>query len=370
MESIFSFFYNFTSLICIITIIVFVHEFGHYFVAKISGVKIEQFSIGFGKEIFGFNDKSGTRWKICSLPFGGYVKMFGDAGAASDPDNEKIKQFTEEEAKTSFHTKPLSVRSAIIFAGPLFNFLLAILLLTVLFTFNGKSIATSKIGSVAENSAAYEAGIKAGDVITEIDGTKIANFADIQRIISINTGTQVNITLKRDDLDKNIKLTPKFIEREDFLGNVAKTPMLGVSSGSVTHKELGVFSAFTSSITETYNISASTLKAIGQMVTGQRSVKEISGPIGIAKYSGQSASRGLTTVIWFIIVLSINLGLVNLFPIPLLDGGHLFFYGIEAVIRRPVNEAVKQVAFKIGLALIGTFFIFAMFNDIQKLNIF
>lgn len=370
MESILSGFYNISAFIAVITVIVFVHEFGHYYIAKISGVKIEEFSIGMGREIFGFNDKSGTRWKICVLPIGGYVKMFGDASPASNPDSEKIEQFSEEEAKVAFHTKPLSIKSAIVFAGPLFNFLFAIMLLTILFAVKGKSVSTSEIGSVAVDSAAYQAGIKAGDVINDIDGAKISSFADIQRIVSINTGTEINISFTRDDLNSTVKLTPKFVEKTDFLGNNVKTPMLGVSSGSVKHNKLGIFSAFIASINETYNISTSTLKALGQMITGQRSIKEMSGPIGIAKYSGQSAAKGLTTITWFIIILSINLGLVNLFPIPILDGGHLFFYGIEAIKGSPVSEKVKQVAFKIGLALIGTFFIFAIFNDIQKLNIF
>jgi regulator of sigma E protease len=368
METLSAILYNASAFIIILTVIVFIHEFGHYFVAKVSGVKIEQFSIGFGKELFGFYDKSGTRWKFCLLPLGGYVKMFGDIDPASAPDSEKIKGFTEEEKKVAFHTKSLPIKSAIVAAGPMANFVLAIVIMTFFFSMNGKPTTIAEISAISEGSAAEKAGLQSGDLITKIDNNNIETFTDLQRVIAINTGTPIEIVYERDGQKQKTTATPLIVEKEDVFGNIIKAPLLGVSSTEVSYKKLSVISAMGASVTETYSIAASTLKAIGQMITGERSPKEISGPLGIAKYSGQSAEKGMNTVLWFIVVLSINLGLVNLFPIPLLDGGHLLYYAVEAVQGKPLADRVQQIGFKIGIALVGTLFIFALINDIQKLN--
>ncbi|PIR38642.1 MAG: RIP metalloprotease RseP [Alphaproteobacteria bacterium CG11_big_fil_rev_8_21_14_0_20_39_49] len=462
MEILTGFFYNISAFVVILSVIVFVHEFGHYFIAKISGVKIEQFSIGFGKEIFGVNDKSGTRWKFCALPFGGYVKMFGDIDPASAPDSEKIKAFTEDEKKVAFHTKSLPIKSAVVFAGPAANFILAIVIMTFVFSTKGKPVEIPpKINEVYENSPAQKAGIMVGDIIKKADGKDIGEFADFRAVESLSTESPVNIAVERNGEIKEFSITPAMRQRQDMFGNDIMAPFFGieaeellmparlsvVSSGSAAEKaglmsgdliteiegikinsfsdlqqfiagnkeetiqivferdgvvnttfatptvhertdsegnvvkfqilgvsaenpyieKVGIFSAFKSSIVTTYDISAGTLKAIGQMFTGQRSPTDISGPIGIAKYSGQSAKRGLDTILWFIVVLSINLGLVNLFPIPLLDGGHLMYYAVEAVRGKPLADKVQQIGFKIGIALVGTLFIFAIVNDLYKL---
>lgn len=370
MEALIGFLYNAAAFVVILSVIVFVHEFGHYFVAKVSGVKIEQFSIGFGKEMFGFNDKSGTRWKFCVLPLGGYVKMFGDIDPASAPDTEKIKAFTEEEKKVAFHTKSLPVKSAVVFAGPAANFILSIVIMAFFFSIYGKPATLPKISAVSEDSAAEKAGLVPGDLILEIDGTKVDTFADVQRVIAINTGTPVEIVIDREGQQETVTATPLIREKKDIFGNIVKAPLLGIASSQVAYEKLGPFPAVGAAVVETYNIAASTLKAIGQMFTGQRSPKEITGPLGIAKYSGQSAEQGLSTVLWFIVVLSINLGLVNLFPIPLLDGGHLMYYAIEGVRGKPMADKIEQIGFKIGIALVGTLFIFAFINDLRNLDIF
>lgn len=358
------------AFIVILSVIVFIHEFGHYYIAKISGVKIEVFSIGFGKELFGWNDKSGTRWKVSLLPLGGYVKMFGDIDPASSPDSKKIKAFTEEEKKLAFHTKSLPIKSAIVAAGPMANFLLAIVIMVFFFSYYGKPMTTAEVSQVVEGGAAEEAGLLPGDVIIEIDGDEIDSFADIQRIVAINMGTPIEIIIERDNSQLTTIATPKMQERKDMFGNDIKAAMLGIVSTEFAYEKLPILTSFKAAVAETYNISASTLKALKQMVTGERSPKEISGPLGIAKYSGQSAEKGIETVLWFMVVLSINLGLINLFPVPLLDGGHLMFYAVEAVQGKPVADRVQEWAFKIGIALVGSLFIFAMLNDLQKFNLF
>ena len=370
MEMLHNFLFNAASFIVILSVIVFVHEFGHYYIAKLCGVKIETFSIGFGKEILGWTDKSGTRWKVSVLPFGGYVKMFGDVDPASIPDVDKIKEFSDHDKKLAFHTKPLPKKAAIVAAGPLANFILSIVIMTFFFSYYGKPETSSQISAVMENSAAAEAGLQEGDIIHDIDGTEIDSFSDVQRVIGINTGTEVNMMVKRDGEYIAVNVTPKIVTRNDMFGNEIQAPLLGISADVLSYEKLGVFPALGASVTETYHISASTLKAIGQMITGERSAKEISGPIGIAKYSGQSANKGIETVLWFIVVLSINLGLLNLLPVPVLDGGHLLYYAIEAVRGKPLADKVQQAGFKIGIALVLSLAIFAVFNDLRNLNIF
>lgn len=356
--------------VIILSIIVFIHEFGHYFVAKLSGVKIEVFSIGFGPEIFGWNDKSGTRWKVCCLPMGGYVKMYGDVNPASMPDSEKIQEMTSEEKKVAFHYKPLASKAAIVFAGPLANFLLAILLLIFFFSYYGKPITTAEISAVVPGGAAAEAGLEPGDVVMAIDGNKVTEFADIQRVVGLNTGEPIAIEFTRGDVAMKASATPKISTRKDLFGNEVKAALLGIQANVISYQKLDADSAAVEAVKETYNLSAGTLTAIGQMIAGKRSAREISGPIGIAKYSGQSATKGLPTVLWFMVIISINLGLVNLFPIPVLDGGHLLYYLIEAVRGKPMADKLQQWGFRFGIAIVGMLAVFAIMNDIRNLNLF
>ncbi len=369
METLLLFLHNTFWFVLILSIIVFVHEFGHYFVAKLCGVKIDAFSIGFGPEICGWNDKSGTRWKICWAPLGGYVKMYGDVNPASMPDDEKMQEMTPEEKKVAFHYKPLKAKAAIVFAGPLANFLLAIVILTFFFSYYGKPLTTTELSVVVPESAAAEAGLMPGDIITSINGAAVKEFADLQRVISLNTGTPVELEYKRGEENLSTTATPRISARTDVFGNEIKAALLGVQANVISYEKLGPGSAVVEAVEETYNLSASTLTAIGQMLTGKRSASEISGPIGIAKYSGQSAEKGLPTILWFMVIISINLGLINLFPIPILDGGHLMYYTFEAIRGKPLAESFQQWGFKIGLALVSTLAIFAIFNDLKNLKI-
>jgi regulator of sigma E protease len=356
--------------VVILSIIVFIHEFGHYSIAKLSGVKIEVFAIGFGREICGWSDKSGTRWKICWIPMGGYVKMYGDVNPASMPDEEKMQEMTAEEKKLAFHYKSLPIKAAVVSAGPLANFFLAIVLLTFFFGYYGKPLTTSELSVVQPGSAAAEAGLTAGDKITKMDDDDVKEFADIQRVIGLNTGTAIIVEYLRNGIIMRTVATPKISTRKDIFGNEIKAALLGVQANVISYEKLGAGSAVTAAVKETYNISVSTLTAIGQMVTGKRSGREISGPIGIAKYAGQSAEKGLASMLWLMVVISINLGLVNLFPIPVLDGGHLLYYLIEAVQGKPLAERFQQYGFRFGMALIATLAVFAIINDIRNLNLF
>ncbi len=365
--------YNFFAFIIIISVIVFIHEGGHYLVAKKCGVKIVTFSIGFGKEIYGWNDKSGTRWKVSAIPLGGYVQMFGDEDAASTPDNEHYQSMSAEEKKFTLNGQSLLARFAIVSAGPIANFILAIVLLTGFFYVEGRPHATSQIGSIIENGAAAEIGLKEGDLITDLNGTSIHRFSDLQGVVALHGGIEIPITYIRDGEEHRDFITPKLRETTDMFGNTVKMGMIGVGSGAIEYEELGLVDSVIGSVGETYNICARTMTALGQMVTGQRSPRELSGLIRITEYSGQAAKKGTRTVLWFMILLSINLGLINLFPIPMLDGGHLFFYIIEAVRGKPLSEKMQEVCFRFGFVVLIGLMVFALGNDIvhlaEKFNI-
>lgn len=354
------------SFLLVLTVIVFIHEFGHYIVAKRAGVKIEVFSIGFGTELFGWNDRSGTRWKICLLPLGGYVKMFGDANPASAPDRGKLEQMNPLERSVSFQGKSLLSKSLIVAAGPFANFVLAFVLMTGLFLYSGKLEISTTVSDIVPKSAAAEAGLQAGDTIIAIDGKEVNHFADIQRMVSLNTGTPLALTITRQNKQLLVNVTPKMTLRDDGLGGQVSMPTLGLQSGQISQHPLNLFQAMGESVTQTYVISATTLQAIGQMITGKRDLSEISGPIGIAKYSGEASKRGVVALLWLMVVISVNLGLVNLFPIPVLDGGHLLYYIIEAIQGRPLAEVYQQWGMRIGMFLVALLIIFAIVNDVIK----
>jgi len=364
MELLTTFLHNALSFVVIISIIVFIHEFGHYAVAKLSGVKIEAFSIGFGTELFGWNDRSGTRWKVSALPLGGYVKMYGDLSAMSMPDEEKITHFTEAEKKIAFHTKPLAIKAAIVAAGPIANFILAIVILTFFFSFYGKPFATPEANVIVKGSAADEAGLLAGDKITAIDGNSVESFSDIQRIVSIHPGDALTFTIKRNDKELTKTITPRLSPSKDAFGNPIKVGQLGIASPKITYQKYSLIPAAGLAIRETYNISTTTLKALGQMITGKRGTEDLGGALRIAEYSGQSVHSGIEATLSFIALLSINLGLINFLPIPLLDGGHLFYYVIEVLTGKPLAERYQRYGFRLGMAIIATLFILSSFNDI------
>ncbi|MFT6331876.1 MAG: regulator of sigma E protease [Lentimonas sp.] len=358
---------NFVAFIAILSFIVFIHEFGHYFVAKLCGVKVEEFSIGFGKELFGFNDKSGTRWKFSLFPLGGYVKMFGDQNPASVFDKDKIAKMSDKDKKQSFYFQNVFKRIAIVAAGPIANFLLCIVLLTIIFKSQGLTKFLPIIDQVQENSAAAEAGILIGDEILKINDQEINDFEKVRLLVIENGEKTMKLKLQRDEKIVNLELIPKMSVSKNIFGDDQKVPLIGVGATQFEYQKLGIFSAFINANVETYNMSISVLKAIGELVTGQRSVKELSGPVKIAEYSGKSVQAGLMVVLWFMAMISINLGVLNLLPIPALDGGHLFYYIIELIRGKALPEKVQLAGFQAGFAILISLMIFTTYNDISNI---
>lgn len=353
--------------LAIILVVVFVHEFGHFIIARLNGVKVDVFSIGFGKELFGVTDRHGTRWKVSALPLGGYVKFFGDMDAASAR-QEDASGLSEAERKVAFQFKTVGQRAAIVFAGPAFNFLFAVVVFAAVFMAVGRPTTEPVIGGVVENSAAAEAGLRAGDRIVAMAGEPIDRFQDIQRIVPLYGTEPMEIVFERDGVRQTVTATPHIREVEDPFGNMTKMPQLGIQvSGEFTVLErMGPVDAVVGAVENTWSVTSSTLVAFGQMIAGDRGTDDLGGPLRIAEYSGQAAQMGLTNFMMFVAVLSINLGLINLFPIPLLDGGHLLFYGFESLRGRPLGERAQEMGLRLGLVVVFGIMIFATWNDILR----
>jgi len=353
--------------IIILSVIVFIHEFGHYIVAKWCGVKVEEFAIGFGKEIGGFNDRSGTRWKFCMLPLGGYVKMFGDATEASTNDADAMDEMSDADKALTFHHKPLWKKACIVFAGPAANFILTISIFTYFIFTNGLTTTAPVIGEVMPDTPAAASGLQSGDRVLSVDGEEVSFFREIPMMIAINVGEPVALKIERDGETLDFSITPALTEQEDALGNKIERPLIGFKSQQIKFEDMGFVSALGESTRQTYDITVLSLQYIGQVITGQRSAKELKGPVGIAQLSGQAAEKGFFTVLWFIAMLSANLGMVNLLPIPPLDGGHLMFYAIEGASRRTVAERFKEYSFRAGFALLMMLMAFTVYNDVRNL---
>lgn len=352
----------------ILTIVVFVHEFGHFIIARINGVKVDVFSIGFGKELFGWYDKHGTRWRVSLLPLGGYVKFFGDANEASGG-ADKARELTDAEKAVSFHHKRVGQRFSIVLAGPAFNFIFAILVFAAVFMSVGQPTTPPILGGVQENSAAAEAGLQPGDRIVTIDGSEITRFEDIQRLVPLNAGDPMQVEVLRDGERMSFALTPRMTEMTDGFGNTVKTPVLGVSVSreAMELQRMGPVDAVGEAVGHTWGVVTSSLTAIGQMVSGDRGTEDLGGPVRIAQFSGQAAQSGVISAVMFVALLSVALGLFNLFPVPMLDGGHLLFYAFEAVRGKPLSEGVQEAGFRIGLALVLGLMVFVTWNDIVRL---
>ncbi len=353
----------------VLTIVVFFHELGHFLVARWCGIKVLVFSIGFGPEIVGFNDRYGTRWKIAAVPLGGYVKFFGDDNAASVPDHAAAAGMSEAEKQDSFIHKPVGARSAVVAAGPIANFILAIAIFAGIFMTVGKQTTSARVDAVLPGSAAAAAGFKPGDLVLAINGEKIDSFSDMQRIVSINAGEALTVQVERGGVPVTLKATPELKEIKDNFGNVHRLGVLGISRsmapGDLKTEKVGPLSAIAMGAQETWFVVDRTLAYIGGVFAGREAADQLGGPIRIAQVSGQVATAGFAALIHLTAVLSVSIGLLNLFPIPLLDGGHLLFYGIEAVRGRPLSERAQEVGFRIGLALVLMLMIFATFNDIK-----
>jgi regulator of sigma E protease len=353
---------NGAAFLFILTVIVFFHELGHYYVARWNGVRVDVFSIGFGPELFGWNDRSGTRWKVSLLPLGGYVKMFGE----SDESNGDDRELTPQERAVSFHYKSVGQRVAIVSAGPVANFVLAIVVLTGLFATTGEPFTPAEIGAVQPGSAAEAAGFRPGDRFTAIGGARIERFEDVQRVVRSSPGQELVVTVRRGDETMDIRVVPERQELVDRFGNRSEIGLLGVSRTGNEFVRHDPLTAAVRAVAETWEISLYTLRAVGQIIAGTRGSDELGGPVRIAQMSGQVAEIGIASVFWFLAVLSINLGLINLFPVPMLDGGHLLFYGIEALRGRPASDRVMEISFRVGLGLVVALFLFVTVQDLMR----
>lgn len=460
MESILGFGYSFAAFLFLLTVLVFVHEMGHFLLARRHGVRVEVFSIGFGPEIFGWMDRHGTRWKFSWIPLGGYVKMFGDADVTSVGEID-TDTMTEAERAQSFHGKRLGQRAAIVFAGPAINYFFAVLIWALLFVTVGETFTPAEISAVHPDSAAARAGLKVGDVFVRIDGAAVERFEDVQQIIRMNPGTPIEIVVRRDGREVTVTADPVVSEFTDSFGNVHRVGLLGVSHflepviGAIApggaadragfragdrvleidgapivrfgeirvaardapgkkldflverdgarltlvatldareigagegesrtvgvlgagpqsgqRQRLGPLAAVGRAFGETYAVTRATFKAIGQMFAGTRTTDELGGPIKIAQMSGQMAQGGGYSFFWFMAFISLNLGLINLLPVPMLDGGHLLYYAIEAVRGKPLGQRAQEYGFRIGLALVLTLMVFVTWNDLVNLRVF
>ncbi len=356
----------------VLTIVVFFHELGHFLVARWAGVKVLTFSLGFGPELFGFNDRHGTRWKLSAIPLGGYVKFFGDDSEASTPSSDTLSSMSAEDRKVSFHHQKVGPRAAIVAAGPIANFILAIFIFAALFTLYGKPNQSARVDQVQEKSAAAVAGFKSGDVVTAIDGSAIENFTDMQRAVSAKAGIALEFSVKRDGQVLILKGTPELREMKDTFGNVHKVGVLGITRattpGDATNEKVNPVSAVWLGVKETWFVAKSTILYLRDVIAHRASADQVGGPIRIAQISGQVATLGLSPLIHLAAVLSVSIGLLNLFPVPLLDGGHLLFFGIEAVRGRPLSERSQEMGFRVGLALVLMLMVFATYNDILHLT--
>ena len=361
--------------ITLILVVVFIHEYGHYYFAKKYGVGVTDFSIGFGKEIFGWNDKSGTRWKICWIPLGGYVKFFGDRNVFSQADQEKIiNKYSSEDQKKLFVLKPLYQRAIIVAAGPFANFLLAIVIFLSIYMFIGKDFTPAMINEVQNESPAQVAGLKKNDIILEIDGNKVKSILDVSKLIMMSTSEFIDFKVSRFDNELILKVKPNVVDGEDNMGNKVKKRMVGIKlspfNNEIKHVKLGPAKALYHSLNEVYFVSISSLKYLGSIIAGSGDSSQLGGPIRIAKITGQVAEFGFIPFLSIMAYISISLGLINLFPIPLLDGGHLMFYSFEKILGRPLSQKTQEGFFRIGMFLLLSLMFFATFNDLKDLGLF
>lgn len=352
----------------VLTIVVFVHELGHFLVARWYGVKVQAFSIGFGREIWGFNDRYGTRWRLAWIPLGGYVKFIDDENGASVPSRDALTRLSPDEREGAFQSKPLGQRAAVVAAGPIANFLLSIALFAVIFTAVGISVTAPRVDELVPEGIAEKAGFKAGDLIVSIDGAPIESFNEMQRVVGANADRELAFEVQRGSALLTIKATPGRREMTDRFGNTMRIGVIGVKRTTQPqdweYRRYGPLDALWLGVKETHFIIAKTLGYIRDVVLGREAADQLGGPIRIAEVSGQVASAGFVPLLNLTAILSVSIGLINLFPIPLLDGGHLLFYALEAVRRRPLSARAQDIGFRIGLTLVLMLMMYATFNDL------
>jgi regulator of sigma E protease len=355
----------------VLTVVVFIHELGHFLVARWCGVRVKAFSIGFGREIFGFYDRHGTCWRFAWIPLGGYVKFLDDENSASVPSRSALENMTAAEREGAFQTKSLAKRSAIVVAGPVANFLLAILIFSVTYAVMGVHGTPPRVAELIPGEPAAAAGFQPGDLILSIDGQPIETFADMQRVVATSPDKELTFEVKRGSAIIILKATPARREISDRFGNKLRQGMIGIKrdpNPEWVYKRYGIVDSVILGVRDTFFIVTRTLAYLADVITGRESADQMRGPIGIAEISGQVATAGFVALLNLTAVLSVSIGLINLFPIPLLDGGHLLFYLIEAVRRRPLSERTQEIGFRIGLAVVLMLMMFATWNDLGTLR--
>jgi regulator of sigma E protease len=358
--------YGIPAFLFLITVVVFFHELGHFSMARLFKVKIDTFSIGFGRAIVSWKDRHDTQWKISWIPLGGFVKFAGDADGTSTPDREAVARMSEAERAHTLLAKPLYQRALIVAAGPIANFILAIVILTGVFMTHGHpSPVPADVVSVVPHSAAEAAGIKPGDRIVMVDGSAIGSFDDVVQIVSLSGGQSLPIVVERAGKRVALVATPREVVDRDRLGNKEHVGRLGIAGKAIGDiVRLGPVDAFVAAVDEIRDTIAATFRALTH---GSNGTRQISGVITIAKVSGQVAAISFIALIHLAALLSVSIGLVNLFPIPLLDGGHLLYYACEGVLGRPLGERAQDVGFRVGLAVVAGIFLLATWNDLLNL---
>ena len=363
--------YALVGFLFVLTVVVFVHELGHFLVARWYGVRVLVFSIGFGRELFGFNDRYGTRWKVSAIPLGGYVKFFGDENAASVPDQAAVAAMSEAERKVSFVHQKVGPRAAIVVAGPLANFILAIVIFALAAMIYGRPSTLPRVDTILPNSTAAAAGFQPGDIVQSINGRAIRSFSDMQRIVSFSAGEELTIVVERGGKQVTLKATPALQDQKDNFGNTHRMGVLGITrsmaADEARFERVGFLTAVGLGFTETWALVEQTMTYIWRIFAGRASADQLGGPIMIAQMSGQVASVSFSLLVQFVAMISVSIGLLNLFPVPLLDGGHLLFYSIEAARGRPLSERAQEYGFRIGMALVLMLMVFATYNDIGRL---
>lgn len=354
--------------VLVLAVVVFVHEMGHYLVGRWCGIGARAFSIGFGPELVGFNDRHGTRWKISAIPLGGYVKFVGDMSVTSDPSATAAEELSAAERRVAFHTQPVWKRAATVFAGPFFNFLLTIAVFAVMFALYGKFVTEPTVAEVRPGSPAAEAGFEPGDRFVAIDGRTVTTFGDVQRIVSGRAGVPLEFTMMRGDRQIELEATPEVSEQTDALGNTIRIGLIGVVNneelGQPRRIEFGPVEALGEAISETGHVISRTGLFLKRFVMGREDRCQLGGPVRIAEMSGQAASMGFAWLVQLIALLSVGIGILNLLPIPPLDGGHLVFYAAEALRGRPVSERVMEGFYRVGMMMVLAFMAFVFWNDI------
>lgn len=357
--------------VVVLSLLVFVHELGHYLAGRLSGIRVLAFSVGFGPELIGLTDAHGTRWKISAIPLGGYVRFFGDADASSLADGNELAELSLAERAQTLAGAKLWKRAVTVAAGPIANFLLAIVIFAVLFGTQGKPVADPVVAEVKAGSAAEIAGVRAGDVLVALDGSRVETFDDVVRYISMRPEIPVVVTVRRDGSEVGLDMVPRRVVTTDRFGNEMEVGQIGIvtnqQSGNFRIVELTPLQAVGEGARQTWHIVTGTFDYLSNMVAGRMNADQLGGPVRVVQASGQMATLGVVALLNLAAVLSVSLGLLNLMPVPVLDGGHLVLYALEAVRGKPVGQTAQEIAFRIGLAMILSLMVFATWNDISRL---